>query len=271
MRSASEEKLENSMIYSVAVTGGDSKTANIAQRHAIRMANLFQAKLRVVVTWDAWNVEEAMDAGAPDDILKALVDEEMEMVSAEPGASRLRVERSVNGDGLIKGTLDAANESDLLVVGLTDQDMDTLSLLRNADCMILAVHQAPVSLRRILVDYQGGLEGKAALRMAGEVASRAGAALTVLCVSGDASVAGALAATAGRYLEPYGLIEVGKIEHSGSSTSQQEAFLAVKAVDADLVVVARERHGFFTELFDRATMNPENLASEMGIPVLIAR
>jgi nucleotide-binding universal stress UspA family protein len=257
------------MIHSVAVTGGDSNTANIAQRHAIRMANLFEAKLRVVVTWNARNVEETMDAGAPANILQALVDEELATVSAEPGASRLRVERSVNGDGLIKGTLDAASESDLLVIGLADAD--SVSLLRKADCMILAVHRAPETFRRILVDYQGGLEGKAALRLAGEVASRAGAAVTVLCVAGDAAVAGALAATAVRYLEPYGLVAVGTIEHQGSSTSQHEAFLAVKDVDADLVVVARERHGFFTELFDQATMNPENLAEEMSIPVLIAR
>lgn len=264
-------KVANSMIHSVAVTGGQSSTGNIAQRHAIQMAILFQAKLRVVITWDAENVEDAKDAGAPDEILQALVDEEMKNVSQKIGTSQLRVERSMNGDGLIPGTLDAASESDLLVVGLTDQETQSQSLLRKADCMVLVVHEPPRSLNSILVDYQGGTEGKAALRIAGEVASRARAAVTVLCVSGDPSIAGTLAAAAEVYLEPYGLIKVNKIERTGSATSQHEVFLAAKAVDADLVVVGRERHGFLVELLDKATINPDSLAEEMRIPVLIAQ
>jgi nucleotide-binding universal stress UspA family protein len=258
------------MIHSVAVLGGASLHAKIAQRHAIQMALLFQARLRVVVTWDAENTEKALADGAPDEILQSLVDAEMENVTWEVGKGALQVERSVQGGGLVQGALAAADESDLLVVGLTDQETQERSLLPKADCLVLAVHQPPQRLQRILVDYQGGKAGKAALRIAGEVALRADAAVTVLCVSGDSIEAGTLAATAERYLEAFGLRSVDKIEHRGSRTSQNEVLHAANSITANLIVVGQERQGLLAGLLHKATIDAEGLAEEIDIPVLIA-
>src|SRR5690242_4021350 len=102
------------MIHSIAVPGGESDHARIAQRHAIQMAQLFRAQLRVVLTWEADDTERAYAVGAPDEILQSLVDEEMANFSLEAGQERLLVERSVHGGGLIEGALAAATESDLL-------------------------------------------------------------------------------------------------------------------------------------------------------------
>lgn len=256
------------MIHSIAVLGGDETHTIIAQRHAIQMALLFQARLRVAVTWNAEDNEKAFAEGVPEEILPAMVEEEMANVSEEVGKAPLLVERSVHGGGLIQGALAAANESDLLVVGLTDEEMEERALLSKADCLVLAVHHPPQSLRRILVDYQGGTEGKAALRIAGELALRTQAAVTILSVSGDISEAGALVATAEKYLEAFGLA-VDKIDHRGSPTSPNEVLRAATSINADLIVVGKERQGFF--LLNKATLDPEDLAEDITIPVLIAR
>ncbi len=259
------------MIHSVAVPGGETAVAQIAQRHAIQMALLFQAKLRVVVTWDSEDRDKALSEGVPDEILQTLLDEEMNNMSGEVGTTPIVMEQSVHGDGLIQGVLATASESDLLVVGLTDLDTEERSLLPKVDCLVLAVHQPPQGIQRILVDYQGGTQGKAALRAAGEIALRANAAVTILCVSGDISEAGMLATTAENYLEAFGLSSVDKIEERGSPTSPNEIHRAAKSVNADLIVVGQERHGFFAWLGGGATVDAEDLAEDIDIPVLIAR
>ena len=80
-----------------------------------------------------------------------------------------------------------ARENDLLVIGLPERakaEQDPVvaavlqverPLLRSAECMLLAVARPPEPVGSLLVNYEGGIGGKSALRVAGEIAMHASA------------------------------------------------------------------------------------------------
>lgn len=268
------------MIHIVTVLAGESDYAEAAQQHALRMAQWFQARLRVVTSREPDDTKETTTSRQS---MESFGERSVEKLSMETGNGHVLVESSVRGEGLLEGLLAEARESDLLVVGLPPDLTEgqeplleavrhaELPLLHRAECMVLAVCRPPRPIRKILVDYLGGTVGKAALRTAGEVAMRASAGVTVLCVDGDPSNAGVLSATAERYLSGFGLLSVATITRVGQPESATEVARAAESTEADLVVIGGERHGLLNWLRDRSGPDPEDVALFTQIPVLVAR
>ena len=268
------------MIHTVAVLAGEAECAVAAQLHALRIAQWFGARLRVVTTSEPENTEG--DA-ASSHFMESFGRKEVERVRLEASDGSVHVETSLRGEGVLEGLLAEARGSDLLVVGLPPDPADgadpllqairhaELPLLHKAECLVLVVRQPPGRICRILVEYQGGTVGKAALRAAGEVAMRASAAVTVLSVDGDAGDAEVLSATAERYLAGFGLSSVATMAQVGQPGSATEVALAAESTGADLVVIGGERHGILNWLSDRTTPNPEDVSLSTQVPVLIAR
>lgn len=268
------------MIHTVVVLSGEGDCARAAQQHALEVARLFRARLRVLVTREPEDTQARPPSGPS---MEAFAEREAANLSQDARNAGVTLETCIRGEGLLKGLLAEARENDLLVVGLPPQgtkDADPLlqavshaewPLLHRAECMVLVVHQHPQPIGRILVDYQGGTEGKDALRAAGEVAIRASAAVTVLSVDGDRSIAEALSTTAERYLAGFGLASIQAIEQVGQSGDPAEVARVAESTAADLIVIGGERHGLLNWLRDLTTADPHDVAVLTQIPVLVAR
>jgi len=267
------------MLHVITVLGGEGHCTQMAQSHGVRMAQLFQAKLRVVTVWESADTEELTADGRS---LESRADEEVSRVLRQAGDIRISAESSLRGEGLLNGLLAEARESDLLVIGLPERASEDeplfkvilheeTSLLHKAECLVLIVREAPHPIQKILVDYPGGLAGKAALRAAGEVAMRASASVTIHSVSGEPLVSEMLAASAERYLMGFGLSAVQGIVRQGDPSNQGEMLRAVNSMGADMLIVGGERHSLMDVLWGKATLDPEDAAMAMNIPTLIAR
>lgn len=267
------------MIHVVTVLAGDSSYARIGQRHAVRMAQMFNAKLRVALIWDSEHAQEAEEAGMT---WEARADDEVRRILLEAGAAHIPAEASLRGEGLLKGLLAEARETDLLVLGLPECPtgdepvckairQGELPLLRSAECMVLFVYRDPEPIRNVLVDYHGGAEGKTALRAAGEVASRCSAAVSVLSVDQGRDNAGSFAASGKRYLGGLEIPDITTMERLGQPGSETEVLRAAEYIGADLVVVGGERHGLLEWLRGTAATHPENISAALQRPVLVAR
>lgn len=267
------------MIHVVSTLSGNSSHAQIGQRHAIRIAQLFHAKLRVALIWEPDVTEQADTGGRTWEVLAA---DEVKRISREAGDPNLRVESSLRGDGLHKGLLAEARETDLLVIGLprcaTDDGPlckaireDELPLLQKAECLILVVYAEPTPIRSVLVGYQGGTAGKMALRAAGEIAIRTSAAVTVLSVDRAPDIAGLLTASAHRYLDGYDIRAITTVERVGEPGSEDEVLEVAESIGADFVVVEGEQYGMLEWLRARTAPHPEALSEALHRPVLIAR
>lgn len=262
------------MVHVITVLAGQSDHAKTAQRHAIRMAQLFQASLRVAMIW-----EPEDNAGSITWEVRA--DKELERILLEAGSPDIQAERSLRGEGLLKGLLSEARETDLLVVGLpecaADDDLvckvirkQEPPLLRKAECLVLVVHRDPAPIQSVLVDYHGGVEGKAALRAAGEVAIRASAAVTVLCIDQIHEDAEMLTASGKRYLAGFGIPAITTMALLKESDSESELVHAVESAGADFVVVG-EQNGFLNTLLGKTVRHPEELSAVLHRPILMAR
>lgn len=267
------------MIHVVTALAGTSNYAQIAQRHAVGMAQLFHARLRVATIWEQESPEPPYEIAGTWD---SYADGEVDRISREAGGADIVVEKSMRGEGLPRGLLAEARESDLLVVGLPECPTgeepacrairnDEMPLLHKAECLVLVAYRDPEPIKSVLVDYHGGTEGKAALRAAGEVASRSSAAVTVLSVNGSRENAEMLTSSAKRYLEPFGIASVTSVERLGQTGSETEVLHAAKAVEADLVVVGGDGHGMLEWLRGRAASQPEELSAALQRPVLVVR
>lgn len=267
------------LIHVVTVLAGTSSYAQIAQRHAVKMAQLFHARLRVVTVWESESTEHSQGTGK---IWDTLADEEVERISREAGNADILVEKSLRGEGLLDGLMAEARESDLLVLGLPECPTgeepvckairhDEMPLLHKAECLVLIVHRDPAPIRSVLVDYHGGTEGKAALRAAGEVALRTSAAVTVLSINGSREHAVMLAGSAKRYLAGFGLSDIASMERVGQTGSETEVFHASESAAADFIVVSGDGHGMLEWLRGRAASQPEELSADLHRPVLVVR
>ena len=144
----------------------------------------------------------------------------------------MSVEKRFRGEGIAAGLLAEARENDLLVVGLPTEggtedkglmeelwDND-LTLLRQAECNMLVVVGTVRETRTILVNYQGGLEGKMALRLAGAWGEKAAARVVALSIDSDPARAASLTNSATQYLKGYALVEVKAVERPGDPNSE---------------------------------------------------
>ena len=162
-------------------------------------------------------------------------------------------------NGIIQKAVRALKkETDLLVIGMptegTPQDegspldddlievllREDLRLLRRSECSLLVVCRPPGSLGAILVNYQGGLEGKRALGMAGELAERTGARIVVLSIEGDAVRAAELTGTAREYLGGFDLPSVDTIEEKGVPDSEEKILERAETEGADGITIHRK-------------------------------
>lgn len=265
------------VIHVVTVLAGTSSYDKVAERHAVRMAQLFQARLRVAAIWGPESAQQPQLSGRT---WEALANEEVERISREAGD--VPVERSLRGEGLHDGLMAEARESDLLVIGLPecptgDEPVckairhDEMPLLHKAECLVLVVHRDPAPIKRVLVDYRGGTEGKAALRAAGEVAIRTSAAVTVLCVNGNRERAEMLTGSAKRYLAGFGLSDIASMEIVGEPGSETEVFHASESAASDFIVISGDGHRMLDWLRGRAASQPEELSTDLHRPVLVVR
>jgi nucleotide-binding universal stress UspA family protein len=146
---------------------------------------------------------------------------------------------------------------------------DDLTLLRQAECSVLMVSRTQRMIQTILVNYQGGLEGKMALRLAGGWGEKTSARVVVLSIDSDPAQAASLTQVATQYLKGYALAEVKTIERSGDPNSELEILDVVREESADLIVVGAEPYGLLARILDQDVA--EDLALATELPLLIAR
>lgn len=263
------------MIHVVTVLAGSNDYAQIAQRHAIKIARMFGATLRVAVIWDPGTSLLEMP-------WEEYADHQVERIRAEAGKRPIEIEKSLRGEGLFRGLLSEARETDLLVVGLPECATgnepeckaihhDELPLLHKAECLVLVVDRDPEPIHRVLVEYHGGVAGKAALRAAGEIAKHESAAVTVLCVDPTHDNAGLLTASGKSYLSAFGISEIDTAESVGEPGSENITLRTAESVGADLIVVPAEGNGLLDWIRGRTATHPEVISETAHKPVLIAR
>ncbi len=268
------------MIHTVTVTAGENNYAVVAQRHALEIAKRFEARLRVV---GAWSPEGADFAESPE----KLVDQKLKELIEAAQRANIRTELSRRGEGILDGLLAETRESDLLVVGMptegpsrdegSPQDdalvealiKEDLSLLRRAECSVMVVCRPPQPVNTVLVNYQGGLEGKRALGMAGELAELNSARVVVFSVEGDIARATEWTATATGYLNGFDLASVDTIEQKGVPDSEARILETAESEGADVIVIGHDPYGILDRLLSRDVA--EQLALYTHLPLLIAR
>ena len=264
------------MVHTVTVAAGANNYAVVAQHHAIEMATRFGARLRVVGS-----------VVGPEEGSEMLVNQSLQELVVEAGKAGVRAEMSYRGEGMLKGLLAETRETDLLVIGMptegTSQDegspladdlievllREDLLLLRRSECSLLVVCRPPRPLGTILVNYQGGLDGKRALGMAGELAERTAAGIVVLTIEGDVVRAAELTGTAREYLGGFDLSSVDTIEEKGVPDSEEKILERAETEGADAIVIGHEPYGFLDRLLNRDLV--EQVALDTHLPVLIVR
>lgn len=244
------------MIRSIVIGVGIGIHAEAAQKYALFLAGLFSARVRAVIAWEGGTEEPRM----------------MSATLIEQGKKAdLTVEERQRGEGVEEGLLAEARTCDILVIGLPagEEDSDGLALLRRAECSLLLVSRPPTEIGKILVNYQGGLEGKRALQLAGEVATRAGARLAVLSISSDPREVTRLTAMAADYLSAFNLPDIERIEYGGPADDFGKILEAADETRADLIALGADIHGLLEHFLSRDVV--ERLALETDVPLLIAR
>ncbi|MFP4380123.1 MAG: universal stress protein [Candidatus Sumerlaeia bacterium] len=269
------------MIRAITVRAGSSKYTKAAQDHAIALAQAFNARLRIVLAWEGRADEEkvehqgassAENAGTPD------VDELM-LKARQAG---ITVEEGYRGEGTEEGMVAESRSTDLIVLGLPTEDEANMDrdagilmhsekpILRKAESSLLAVQESPRdNLNCVLAIYEGGVEGKGALRMAAHIAEKQNAKVAVLTRMGRIEDATLMASAAKRYLKNYDLPGVQILDEVGNGASRGEILNVAKKVDAGLIVIGSDPYGLMKVLFDIPIA--EKTILDTHIPVLIAR
>ncbi|MFW6163518.1 MAG: universal stress protein [Planctomycetota bacterium] len=268
------------MIRTVTVCAGDSPFHDVAHQHALLMTTLFQGRLRGVLVWEPEAVEAYQASGAGEDINAAARRELKDLLEMAAEAGVTAAPR-FQGKGMTDGLLAEAAECDLLVIGMPTEGVaqedplakallhDELPLLRKAESAVLVVCSPPKAPENVLVSYQGGMEGKAALRVAGHLAEAAEAAVHVLSVHGDLAEAERLAAVASEYLGGYDLPSLQTLGQTGSPASTGKVLDVAEETAADLIVIGDEPYGLLEHFFGEDTA--ERVALATHTPVLVAR
>ncbi len=266
------------MIRTITIQGGESACAEAVLEHAIRMAVCFGSHLRVVTFASPKEERELALHEENAEDLAVQLDETLLKRAESAGIS---VHREFHGDSRGRGMIEEARSSDLLVLGFptaqqaqTDPQArhaihDQIPVLRKAECSLLVVNKLPVEMKNVFVYYHGGVEGKAALRLAGMLAEKTGAAITVLAVEQDMTTSVTMTAAATAYLEGYQLPFVKTIERKGMPQSEADVVPFAESSAADIIVLGDEPYGVFDSFFGRST--GERYVMGTALPVLLAR
>lgn len=263
------------MIRTLAVQAGESEYAAAALEHAIGLAKLFDARLRIVGIWD-----NADDNERELTMQREMIERAVQRSLKRAADAGVNATESPRGEGAVKGMLAEAKECDLVVVGMprkatADSDRNAKTLLkarmpivRRAESLVLTVCDKPLDTRRILVYYAGGAVAKQALRIAGFLAEKAGVPLLLLTVGAERTAAAELAGTAKRYLGGFSLPKLRAIEKTSSSDLESDILRTAEDQNVSLIVCGDEPHGPFRLFGDTPA---EHAAMNTCLPFLVAR
>jgi len=266
------------MIHTVSVRTGDSNYARAAQKHAGYFASWFDARLCIVEVLDPQDAETLAHAGESPELL---METEADIAVKRTGVMVRRTESHFRGEGTTAGLLAESKETDLLVLGIPADDQtngsligealvrDEIPLIRKAECSLLIVAEPPRKLGRILVNYHGGMEGKTALRLAGEIAERTAAEIVVVCIEHELPQAEIYCSTAEKYLKGFHEVQVRSIPIRDKPHSEGDILDLAHSEDAGLIIFGEEPSGFWDRFI--GNVHAENLACKTHIPLLVAR
>lgn len=264
------------MLHTITVRAGENDLFSAAHEHAIELARKFDARLNVAHVLEP-GAEEAHGPEASA-VIDADARAEFAPVEARAGSVGVQAAVDIRREGIKDGLLTAAAESDLIVLPLpeeADQSQDEeavddhLEVVRSAEAAVLTVSAPPQEWSRVFVEYRGGIPGKSALRLAGELATRCEAVLVIDCVHGDVAEAGRLTNIAERYYQGFPRLTFESWPRSGVTESETAVIDAAGEAGADLLVVGGEPYGALDRIVQSPT--PEDYARKTNLPVLIAR
>jgi nucleotide-binding universal stress UspA family protein len=224
------------MIKTISVAYGDAAADKAAQQYALTLARAFDSVMRLVACGDS------------NGLLREKVQEQVGRLRAED----MHAEIDLRPEGIPDCLLKESRECDLLVVGAGKKG-HMLAIMRNAECSVMTVEGAFGPIRNILVDYQGGIEGKTALRIGGHLAERTGSALLVLSVEKTIAMALELTDAAEKYLGGFDTASVETLARENDPESEKDVLSAAENMDADMIVIGREPAGLLENLFDRTS------------------
>ena len=266
--------LSDTVIATITTQAGDSRYAKAAQDYAFALSQALGARLRIIALWGEDTVPKDIDA-------EQVAEEAAQNIVEKAKAAGIVVVESGRGDK--DGLLEEARMSDLFVVGMpTDQDLtedDEMAtriqererpLLHEAECSVLVVSKPPPRpIANVLVNYQGGIEGKSALRVAGELGIGCLSKVTVLSIHGDIGQASVMGQTAEEYLSVFNVAQLNVLEKEGPSDSWVDIKEVAKECQADLVILGEDPYGLLDRFLSRNI--GERMAEATDLPVLLAR
>jgi len=261
----------------IGVQAGESLVSQFALSHALELARLYSARLRIIVTSaNDWEPSE-QGSGQQREIFGTLNDR----LDDASRTGRIQLETVFQGGDAVEGLLAEAGACDLLVIGMPTHQAgqldaaseaifhDDLPLFRKSDSAILVASSEAHPVTKLLVHYHGGTEGKWALRFAGEMAEKLAAALAVVSIAGTTLDAVALTNRAERYLAAYNLVGLETIERTAPAESAREIVAAADSVNADFIIIGNKPYGLLDRFF--AGFTAEEVIAITARPVLIAR
>jgi nucleotide-binding universal stress UspA family protein len=210
-----------------------------------------------------------------------LAEQAMTRAITEAQDQGVNAEGALHGEGVLDGLLAEARLSDLLVMGmptrreaLADPVAATIwneerPLFERAECMLLVVCDPPHRVEKVLVNYQGGLAGKHALRAACAVAERLGHRLAIMSVDSDPLEAKLRVAAAEQYAAGFNVSAVETAGQLGGKPHEAEILDAVEQLSANFVVLGAEPRDLLSRLFQPS--ETEEIVLATRLPVLIAR
>ena len=265
------------MIRTITVYTGDSDCAKAAQQHAIALAKHVSARLKVVGLYNESDDMHETGAEAAID----LVQQKRDTLVKEAERAGVKVATGLHDNGLTRGLLQEARETDVLVLGLpTEADMQSddaaahlvrkeRPVLRKAQCALLLVNQPPKPINKILACYSKEPVAQRMLQMIGYMAEGYKARVGVFTISQDPTDATEVAVSAEEYLKGFDIPAIETMPKSGSTSSKVTILQIAELFEADLIGMGEEGHNWL-ERFMCANL-AERTAMATCVPLLIVR
>lgn len=270
------------MIRTIALLTGGSHYAKAAEELALRLAQACRARLRAVVAVDQNDIDQlSAETNGGADNARQLTEQDANRVAEKAEALGIRCETAYHGQGVHRGLTEESRQSDLLVLGIptrADAQADPMArqmlreriqMVRRAECSLLATLMPRERLDPLLLCYEGGLEGKAALRVGAEIAERAGLAVYLMPLADRPEFASPLIAAAREYLAGFDIPSLQTLEPDYSRLPESQILAATGEVAPNLIVLGSTPHNALQRFFGENTA--EELTKDCDIPVLLAR
>ncbi len=276
------------MIKSILVALDASAYARAAQEHATDIGRLYQARMTGLYVLDirylemppsldySYTFEAVPPTVVPPDVMEKfrvkserILGDFKEAVEKAGLPVGTRVEEGVPGQVIA----DMGDGYDLVVMGKRGEHAkwgrDLLgstaeSVARRSATPVLLVEEKPRSVKKALVLFDGSHPAYRGLKMAADLAERAGAGLRVLTVEDDPEKGRTTLSYAKAYLEPLGL-EAGYSVLPGRAAKTVAFALSEEA--ADLIVMGMRGHSPLRQLILGRTT--EQVMRSVGLPVLL--